>query len=78
MSQTTRNQILVVLGLAAAVAVEVLAKGRWAHAVWAPTAIMLLTERAKLWTGVAPPAPDAPAPTPAPAPEAKTDPPKAA
>ena len=39
-----RQRILFALAIAAAVAVELLAKGPWAHAVWAPVAIMFFTD----------------------------------
>lgn len=39
-----KQKLLFVLGVGTAVAVEMLTKGPWAHAVWAPVAITLFTD----------------------------------
>ncbi len=44
MSPVVKQRILFAAGIAAAIAVELLAQGPWAHAVWAPVAIMLITD----------------------------------
>ena len=51
MNKNTLHFIFLVAGLLTAVGVEVLAKGPWAHAVWAPTLIMLLTQLQKAIVG---------------------------
>jgi len=40
----TKQRLLFAAGVASAVAVEVLAKGPWAHAVWAPVLMMFFTD----------------------------------
>lgn len=60
-----RVRMLIAMGVA--VSVEILAKGRWAHAVWAPMAIMLFTDMRDVLgipqpataPAIAPPAPPA-------------------
>jgi len=52
MNKNTLHFIFLVAGLLAAVGVELLAKGPWAHAVWAPTVLMLITQLQKALVGV--------------------------
>lgn len=66
MSIATKHRLLFLLGLVSATAVEILAKGPWAHAVWAPTLIMLFTDFPKAV---------APSPLPATGAEEKKEPP---
>lgn len=47
-SLATKKKVLIALGLASAGGVELLAQGRWAHAVWAPTLLMLFTDLVKV------------------------------
>lgn len=55
MSQQKKHSILLALGLASTIAVQVLAGGHWSHAVWAPSLIMLLTSLTRQ-TGIVSPA----------------------
>lgn len=51
MSSKAVNYIKLAFGIASAVAVEILAKGNWAHAVWVPVALMFATDFQKVFAG---------------------------
>jgi hypothetical protein len=43
------HRVRILVGVGLALSVEILAKGSWSHAVWAPTAIMLFTNLDKIF-----------------------------
>lgn len=47
MSTRTKNIITGVIAVACATLIDLLSKGSWAHAVWVPTAIFLVTDLQK-------------------------------
>jgi len=49
MSQKVTTWLKLALGIASAIAFEILAKGAWAHAVWVPVALMLATDFQKVF-----------------------------
>lgn len=49
MSKRVANIIKLAIGISATVAVEILAKGNWAHAVWVPVALMFATDFQKVF-----------------------------
>jgi hypothetical protein len=52
------HRISLTVGLAATVAVEILSKGPWSHAIWVPVLIMLITDLRKVFTGSSDDGPD--------------------
>jgi hypothetical protein len=66
------QRVRFLLGTGGAVAVELLAQGKWAHAVWVPTAVMLVTDIEKVLGGTTTPEAPAAAPASAPTPTDET------